>query len=604
VTETAQNIKSMSLPEKWTTTKLKDISEKITKGSTPTSYGYSYKTEGIKFIKAENIDENSNVFSTTNFIDEETNEFLKRSILHENDLLFSIAGTIGRIALIKKADLPGNTNQALAIIRTLPGVISHKYLLYYLKSDAIQKKALKKIVGVGRANLSLKNVGEFEVPIAPENEQKRIVAEIEKQFSRLDEAVDNLKRVKANLKRYKASVLKAAVEGKLTEEWRKVHPDIEPADKLLDRILAERRNKWEEAELAKMRTAGKKPKDDKWKKKYKEPTGPTIENLPSLPDNWIWVSMEQIAERITKGSSPKWQGFEYVNKGIPFVRSQNVLWGQLAVSEVAHLQQAFNKKQARSVLKDGDVLLNIVGASIGRAAIATPLVEGGNVNQAVAVIRLLQKNKYNSFLVNYLISDFSQKMISKGVVDVARGNFSLTDIANLPVPLPPEKEQQIIVDEIEKCLSVAEGIEFNVEQNILRTEHLRQSILKEAFSGKLVPQDSNDEPVSILIEEIKQELVNKGTSKVKTKRRKTPKRGKKVKSSKIKRKLMDILSEYPDGIRPELLLSEANYSIDEIDDFYARLGKISDQIDQIKPTGKQALKWPFEAEVTLRLRSK
>jgi len=294
VKKIAQNIKSMSLPKKWTTTRLKDISEKITKGSTPTSYGYSYKTEGIKFIKTENIDENSRVFSTTNFIDEETNEFLKRSILHENDLLFSIAGTIGRIALIKEADLPANTNQALAIIRTLPGSISHKYLLYYLKSDAIQKKALKQIVGVGRANLSLKNVGEFEVSIAPENEQKRIVAEIEKQFSRLDEAVENLKRVKANLKRYKASVLKAAVEGKLTEEWREKHPDVEPADKLIERILAERRKKWEEAELAKMKAKGKVPKDDQWKKKYKEPAKPTLDDLPILPKEWKWVSWDTI----------------------------------------------------------------------------------------------------------------------------------------------------------------------------------------------------------------------------------------------------------------------------------------------------------------------
>ena len=103
------------------------------------------------------------------------------------------------------------------------------------------------------------------MPLAPLNEQKRIVAEIEKQFSRLDEAVDNLKRVKANLKRYKASVLKAAVEGKLTEEWRKANPDVEPAGKLLERILAERRKKWEETELAKMYTKGlPAPKKGLW----------------------------------------------------------------------------------------------------------------------------------------------------------------------------------------------------------------------------------------------------------------------------------------------------------------------------------------------------
>lgn len=134
----------------------------------------------------------------------------------------------------------------------------------------------------------------FDLPLAPLNEQSHIVAEIEKQFSRLDEAVNNLKRVKANLKRYNASVLKAAVEGKLTEEWRKANPDVEPADKLLERILVERRKKWEKTELAKLKAKGKEPKDEKWKKKYKEPAKPDLNDLPILPKEWKWVTWDTI----------------------------------------------------------------------------------------------------------------------------------------------------------------------------------------------------------------------------------------------------------------------------------------------------------------------
>ncbi len=151
------------------------------------------------------------------------------------------------------------------------------------------------------------------MPLPPRKQQKRIVAEIEKQFSRLDEAVANLKRVKANLKRYKAAVLKAAVEGKLTEEWRKAHPDVEPASKLLDRILAERRAKWEEAELAKMEAKGKAPKNDKWKAKYKEPTAPDTADLPELPevgygqrlDLFFWVSKLEKASSVKSGHRAK-----------------------------------------------------------------------------------------------------------------------------------------------------------------------------------------------------------------------------------------------------------------------------------------------------------
>ena len=114
-------------------------------------------------------------------------------------------------------------------------------------------------------------------PGCPAHQQQRIVAEIEKQFSRLDEAVASLKRGKANLKRYKASVLKAAVEGKLTEDWRKRHPDVEPASNFLERILLERRAKWS------------------GRGKYKEPETPDATGLPSLPKGWTWATVDQVA---------------------------------------------------------------------------------------------------------------------------------------------------------------------------------------------------------------------------------------------------------------------------------------------------------------------
>jgi type I restriction enzyme S subunit len=127
-------------------------------------------------------------------------------------------------------------------------------------------------------------------------EQDRIVAEIEKQFTRLDAATAALKRVQANLKRYRASVLKAACEGRLVpteaELARKEGRAYEPADKLLQRILRERRARWEADTLAKMQASGKPPKDDHWKQKYKEPSAPDTSNLPPLPEGWCWASLE------------------------------------------------------------------------------------------------------------------------------------------------------------------------------------------------------------------------------------------------------------------------------------------------------------------------
>jgi type I restriction enzyme, S subunit len=559
VTEIAQKIESMSLPENWTTTKLKNISDKITKGSTPTSYGYSYKTEGIKFVKTENIDENSNVFSITNYIDEETNEFLKRSILHENDLLFSIAGTIGRIALIKKADLPANTNQALAIIRTLPRVISHKYLLYYLKSDVIQKRALKRIVGVGRANLSLKNVGEFEVPIAPENEQKRIVAEIEKQFSRLDEAVGNPNRVKANLKRYKASVLKAAVEGKLTEEWRKANPDVEPADKLLERILAERCKKWEETELAKMKAKGKMPKDDKWKKKYKEPIDPIIKVLPLIPENWTWATPMQLAEPVNYalaigpfGSNLKVA--DYRKSGMPLIFVRNIRTGKFNYEDTKYVSTAKAKELAAHQVQPGDVLITKMGDPPGDACLY-PL------NQLVAIITadcikwsLSSLTNTPDYFVHAVNSEIVKNQIIKITKGVAQQKVSLARFKGIAIPLPPVAEQLYLAMEIERRLSIASGLELEIDKNLFRSDRLRQSTLQMAFSGKLVSQDPNDEPAKELINRIRQKQIALAED-FKDKRRK-----KVAKKKKLKRyPVIDVLKESNKALSTAQLVERAGY---------------------------------------------
>ncbi len=126
------------------------------------------------------------------------------------------------------------------------------------------------------------------------NEQRRIDAKIEELFSDLDAGVAALERVRANLKRYRAAVLKAAVEGKLTEEWRAQHPDTEPASVLLDRILTERRRQWEQAQLAKFAHAGKQPPKG-WQAKYEEPDPPDARGLPSLPGVWRWMRLDSLA---------------------------------------------------------------------------------------------------------------------------------------------------------------------------------------------------------------------------------------------------------------------------------------------------------------------
>ena len=437
--------------------------------------------------------------------------------LRSGDVLISTANSlqlVGKVAQVKTIPRQATLGAFISAIRSV-GQINPAFVYYQLTASEYQAK----IRNCASTTTNISNVStakllilDFSVP--PAAEQERIVAKIEELLTKLDAGIQELRKAQAQLKRYRQTVLKAAVTGELTKEWREAHKDeLEPASELLARILKERRAKWEANQLARMKDAGKMPDNDEWKKRYVEAREPLAKKLPSLPGEWLWVSVDQLTEIVTKGSSPNWQGFNYTHEGVIFVRSQNVGWGALDLKEAAYLPEAFNEKEKKSILKVHDVLLNIVGASIGRAAVATTAVRGGNVNQAVAIIRLLKSGFTPKLLTQYLISPETQRRINMEKVDVARANLSLDDIKSIPVPLMSLDEQEQIVAETERLLSIADASEQIIERNLKATERMRQSILKQAFEGKLVPQDPNDEPAEALLERIKVERAKRDAEK-------------------------------------------------------------------------------------------
>ena len=224
--------------------------------------------------------------------------------------------------------------------------------------------------------------------------------------------------------------------------------------------------------------------------------------LGALPEGWEWANLEECSQLITKGESPNWQGFNYVDDGIPFVRSENVLWGRVELSGVARVPVEFHRKLKRSQLAPNDVLINLVGASIGRCGIVPPTLKEANINQAVGIIRLTDI-LLQSYLLNVLLSPQMQKIIQGSKVETARANISLIDLRGFMIPLPSLAEQQQIVMEVERRLSVADEAERTVDASLKQAARLRQSILKRAFAGKLVPQDPSDESAERLVERIR-----------------------------------------------------------------------------------------------------
>jgi type I restriction enzyme, S subunit len=210
-------------PNTWQQIPLREISDLITKGTTPTSIGFKFETRGIRFVKIENIRERQiDRDSIQQFISIECHETLLRSQLQPDDILFSIAGTIGKTALVKKEDVPANTNQAVSIIRVNNQILEPRFLRHQLDSvAAIELKDRAR--GGAMNNVSLADIGNQPIRIPPLNEQKRIAAKLDALLARVDACRVHLDRVPLLFKHFRQSVLASAMSGQLTEDWREMH---------------------------------------------------------------------------------------------------------------------------------------------------------------------------------------------------------------------------------------------------------------------------------------------------------------------------------------------------------------------------------------------
>jgi type I restriction enzyme, S subunit len=361
------------------------------------------------------------------------------------------------------------------------------------------------------------------VVIPPSNEQVRIVEEVDSLLSRLDGAVADLDAAQRKLKAYRASTLKTAVEGQLVpteaELARKEGRSYERADVLLERILEERRRRWEEAELAKMTAAGKTPKDDKWKAKYKAPSPPDATNLPPLPEGWCWATAQQLTLRITDGehiTPPR------TDHGVLLLSARNVGNEGLLFDEVDFISEDTHQELSRRLnIEAGDVLLSCSG-TVGRTCVVPAGLRFSLVRSVAVLKPLLVDSQY---LSRALASPLLQAQVHRRKKQTAQANIFQGEIAQLVFPLPPHDEQRRIVEEVERLESVQNSTRKSVSTELVRIRRLRQAILRWAFEGRLVDQAPADEPADVLLARIRAEhaLAVAGPSK--------QKRGRKLKAA-------------------------------------------------------------------------
>ena len=389
-------------------------------------------------------------------------------------------------------------NNHAHVLRARTELMSNQLLCHYLNTYDYRNY----VTGTTRLKLNQSMMRKISVPLPPLPEQHRIVAKIKELFTKLDAGINELHKAQSQLKRYRQSVLKAAFEGKLTETWRVEHQDgVEPASVLLERILKERRERWEAEQLERMQAKGKMPKDDRWKAKYKEPITPDTSGLPELPKGWTWATVEQLLTKIQYGSSKKTSDD---SNGVPVLRMGNIVDGKIVLDNLKYLPKEHDEFP-ELLLNKGDLLFNRTNSRelVGKTAVYTGIPNPCSF--ASYLIRVRFNPRIDSMIVAYYINSVYGKDWILSVVSQQAGqaNVNGTKLKLLAVPMPPGKEQQILVEKVEHLLSVADEVEKTVTAELKRAEQLRQSILKKAFSGELVPQDPSDEPGSVLLERIK-----------------------------------------------------------------------------------------------------
>lgn len=477
------------LPNSWMTTSLGEFCEVIL-GQSPKSEFYNKGGNGLPFFqgKAEfgEMFPEVRVWCTN-----------PSKICEANDTLISVRAPVGPTNLAPSQSCIG---RGLAALRSQAGT-DPKYVLYAMR--AMEPQVSQMGTGSTFAAISGSVLRALEVPVAPLNEQRRIVDEIEKQFTRLDAAVDALRRVQGNLKRYRASVLKAACEGRLvpTEAAlaRAEGRSYESADVLLQRILKERRKKWEEDQLAKFEAKGKLPKDDAWKKKYQEPAAPEVSDLPQLPEGWCWASFPMLGtldrgkSRHRPRNAPHLYGGPY-----PFIQTGEIRHADTFVDEFEKTYSEAGLAQSR--LWPKGTLCITIAANIAETAILNfdacfPDSVVGFVGSSQLV-----STRYVELFIRTIRDE-----IDRYAPATAQKNINLEILRDVAIALPPIAEQCRIVDEIDRRLSVVGKADHDLNEQLTRAERLRQAILKRAFEGRLVPQDPSDEPAGVLLERIRAE---------------------------------------------------------------------------------------------------
>ena len=490
--------KESHTPKSWITATLDQIC------SHP-QYGWTCKAcsgGDVKLLRTTDISSGTIDWATVPFCTEipkkETDYHLT-----EGDIVVSRAGSVGKSFIIK-----GSVPRAVFasyLVRFKP-YIERLYVYYFMQSRMYWEQIEEKSAGIAVPNVNGSKLAKIVLPVAPLNEQKRIVDKIEQLFSNLDEGEVLLKQVQKQLSTYRQSVLKAAVTGELTKEWREANKHrLESGDALLKRILKARRDNWD------------------GRGKYKEPEVPDTSNLPEIPEEWTWGTLPQLGE-FGRGKSkhrPRNDPKLYDGGTYPFLQTGTVRNSRGRIKSYDALYNDLGLKQ--SMLWPAGTICITIAANIAESGILE--IDACFPDSIVGLIP--SQNLFGKYIEFFIRTARSE--LDRYAPATAQKNINLEILGKVAVPLPPVEEQEEIVSKVDDIFSQIDALESWCESELSRSATLRQSILKDAFSGKLVPQAPDDEPASELLKRIQAERAK--TTKQKSSASPRPRGRRKIKES-------------------------------------------------------------------------
>ncbi|MGQ0551705.1 MAG: restriction endonuclease subunit S [Planctomycetota bacterium] len=493
-------MRAAPIPDGWMTCAIASIAESVTSGFP--SGAHNSEGRGVPHIRPMNIDREGRFdLSEVKSVEGEVPKTLVAG-----DVLFNNTNSpelIGKTTVIPTSSPLAFSNHMTRIRLESgmnPAFVARQ--LHYLWMSGYFRHRCKH--HVNQASIAAEPLAQ-SVPliVPPPSEQERIADTLDELLSDLDAGVAALERVRVKLKQYRATVLKAAVEGALTAEWRAQHSATEPASALLARILTERRRRWEESQLAKFEAAGKAPPND-WRQKYPAPVAPDSTNLPPLPERWCWAAWQQVG--MSQNGRP-FPSAEYQTAGVRLLRPGNLYSnGYIGWNErnTRCMSPDYADHSPDHLVGEGELVINLTAQSLkddflGRVCLTSP-GEHCLLNQRLArltpievnprfMLWLFKSSRFRAFVAELNTGSLIQHMFTSQLNDFV---FSL----------PPIAEQAAIVEAVEDQLSVIDHLESNLEVKLSSTHLMRQSILRHAFTGQLVPQDPNDEPASELLKRI------------------------------------------------------------------------------------------------------